>query len=109
MLLASQDLNAGELPWTGQLDLRLAKAVAFPIGELQVWLDLFNVTDRRNTIRVYQATGKGDDDAALGTSMIPARLTERDGFAGEYRSRIQDPANYGEPRLVRAGVRLSLR
>ncbi len=108
VVLTGIDPNDGTLPWTGQLDLRIAKAVAFPKGELQVWFEVTNVTDRRNVIRVYQATGEGDDDAALGTRLIPDRLSERNGFASEYAERIQDPANYGEPRLLRAGLRLLL-
>lgn len=106
--LSGVERNDGVLPWTGQLDLRIAKALAFPKGELQLWFEVTNVTDRRNTIRVYQATGEGDDDAALGTRVIPDRLSEQDGFASAYADRIRDPANYGEPRLLRAGLRMTL-
>lgn len=106
-VLADQKRNDGALPWTGQLDLRLAKALQFPNGELQLWIEVVNVTDRRNTIRVYQATGKGDYDGALGTRLTEP-MSDQAGFASAYSDRIQDPANYGEPRLLRAGLRLCL-
>jgi hypothetical protein len=99
-----RDRNEGRLPWTGQLDLRFAKSLTFQQGEVQLWFEVTNVTDQKNVIRVYQATGEGDDDAALGAVVDG----DDQRFAQAYTDRIRDPRNYGEPRLMRVGLRLRL-
>jgi hypothetical protein len=96
--------NSGRLPWTGQLDLRVAKNLDIRRTRAQIWVEGTNLTDHRNVVRVYSATGEADDDAWLDyggaeSTAAAARL---------YQDRLKDPRHYGEPRLVRAGIRLAL-
>jgi hypothetical protein len=96
--------NSGRLPWTGQFDLRLAKNLDIRRTRAQLWIEGTNLTDQRNIVRVYGATGKADDDAWLdhGGAESTAEAARR------YRDRLRDPRYYGEPRLFRAGIRLML-
>jgi len=102
--------NAGRLPWTGQLDLRIAKTLrVFSIAS-QVWLEVTNVTDKKNTLRVFPATGEGDDDGWLESTEGRNETADRgEEWASSYRERIRESANFGEPRLWRAGLRVELR
>lgn len=98
------DRNSGRTPWTGQLDIRLAKNLYILRSRTQLWVEGTNLTNQDNVVRVYTATGKADDDAWLAHY---GSLSDADGRL-LYRQRLKEARNYGEPRLFRAGIRLSL-
>jgi hypothetical protein len=97
------DRNSGRAPWTGQLDIRLAKNLYILRSRTELWVEGTNLTNQDNVVRVYSATGKADDDAWLAHY---GRLSDADATL-LYRQRLKEARNYGEPRLFRAGVRLS--
>jgi len=104
---ADRSRNSVRLPWTAQLDLRVAWTMRFLGAEAQGWIDILDVIGTRNVLRAYPATGEGDDDAWL-SSREGASEARRNGdaFVKAYRERLQDLLNYDEPRLVRLGIRL---
>ena len=56
-----------------------------------LFMDIYNLFDRKNVLQVYQSTGKPDDSANPGTSE-----------EGEH-----NPHWYGPPRQIELGLQLS--
>ena len=96
--------NSGRLPWTGQIDLRLARSLNVRRSRTQLWVEAINLTNRDNVIRVYSATGEADDDAWLDYGGAESDAASAD----LYRSRLKDPRHYRDPLIIRAGIRLIL-
>lgn len=83
--------NSARLPVTWSIDAELSKD--WRIGDLTLgaFLEVLNLTDRRNVVWVYTDTGE------------PDVTNEGPDYSEEY---IKDPSNYGPPRRMRLGMRL---
>ncbi len=108
--LAGEGLNASTGPWIYQLDLKLDKTFSlFGSAEINLYLWIENVFNRKNVVAVYSGTGLPDNDGWFTT---PAGQTwaENNGPAAValYNYLQNDPANYGTPRTVRLGAQFNL-
>ncbi|MEP7027365.1 MAG: TonB-dependent receptor [Candidatus Eisenbacteria bacterium] len=94
-------------PWTSTIDMKLNKG--FQLGSLNfdayVWV--LNLLDRRNAVAVYESSGSAQTTNWLNTEAGQAFLAQQ-GAAGQttYDLAQTNPLLYGNPRLVRFGLRL---
>lgn len=118
--IISGSLNGSRLPWQFRLDGRVDKDFTLATGKdksgntkntfLNVYLQVLNILNAKNIMGVYQATGNPDDDgylaAAAYQSLINSQLDSQS-YRELYALRINTPANYSTPRLIRLGVSLN--
>lgn len=112
-------INGSQLPWQFRMDLRIDKDVELAWGKgegedkkmanLNIYLQVLNLLNNKNIIRVYRYTGNPDDDgyleAAESQAMINAQ-NDPDSFRDLYAIKINDPSNYSIPRRIRLGFLL---
>lgn len=106
-------INSARTPWQFRVDLRLDKDVNIKFNEkksatLNVYLQVQNLFDIRNVVKVYRATGNADDDGFLYSPdgvQLSASQADSQAFIDQYMIRLQDPDNYSLPRRARLGVR----
>jgi outer membrane receptor protein involved in Fe transport len=112
-------LNGSRLPWNFNADLRVDKFIEFSQKEnnggkspanVNLYFQVQNVFNNLNIINVYAATGNPDDDGFLSTAggqqIVNAALNPQS-FYDLYTYRLNNPANYSLPRLIRIGAILS--
>jgi len=105
------------LPWQFRLDLRVDKDFDVKLktkeGEsqrkayLNVYLQVLNLLDTRNVLRVYPATGNPDDDGYLSAPEWQRQInnqTDPIAFRELYEVYVNAPFNYSSPRQIRMGV-----
>ncbi len=117
------EVNGQRTPAVYQLDLRLDKGFRLGASRLGVFVWVENVLDTENVLAVYRATGRADSDGFLATPNGQSFLDtspDPDATAFNYAAYVGGPVNvggnqsaggpffYGQPRLVRVGVRLGL-
>ncbi len=86
------DLNNARMPATYTFDLEVSKRLrAGPVG-FDVLLEIYNLFDRKNVVNVYSVTGKPDYSGP---------------FTPHSYEYDNDPENYGNPRTIYLGLRLS--
>ncbi|MFZ0391196.1 MAG: TonB-dependent receptor [Calditrichia bacterium] len=83
--------NSARMPWTGTVDLRLEKRWPFAGSRIGAFLEITNLFDRLNALRVQPFTGRLWD-----TGKLDLLATGTD--------YVHDPGDAGPPRLIRAGV-----
>ncbi len=101
-------VNSRYGPSTFRIDLRMEKA--FQFGDLRIspyiWIE--NLLDADNVVAVYRSTGDAYTTGFLNTSDGLANIENRgEGYQQDYISRERDPANFGIPRLIKVGVKVS--
>ncbi|MBL0047622.1 MAG: TonB-dependent receptor [Bacteroidetes bacterium] len=113
-------INGSRLPWQYRMDLRLDRNVNVKFGKgedenkknavLNVYVQVLNLLNTKNIIRVYKATGNPDDDGFLtspqGQTAIAAQTSEQ-AYRDLYTLKVNDPGNYSIPRRIRLGIELS--
>lgn len=83
------ELNSLRQPGLYSIDLILGKSFNIvKTLELRLFAEIYNLTDHRNVRYVYPDTGDPD-------------FTFEGGYSTEY---MQDPSNYGPPRVIRLGA-----
>ena len=84
--------NSARMPMTYQIDIEFGKA--WKIGHItfEPFVEVLNLTDHKNVLYVWPDTGEPD-------------VTYDTNHSREY---LEDPSNYGPPRQVRLGARLTL-
>ncbi|MFQ6618121.1 MAG: hypothetical protein ACE5QV_05475, partial [Fidelibacterota bacterium] len=88
----AEQKNTERMPWNINVDVRLIKYLNFFGLKETVYLQIFNIFDRRNIYWVYPVTGKWDDDGDPGTPYAhdanPRRISDgrraRIGFKVEF-------------------------
>ena len=108
-------INSRYGPWTAQLDLKATKAWHVGTGQLEFELWVINLFNRENVQYVYSTTGLPDETGWLETGTGQNWLAGFDGAHDssnltaeqKYRLRENDPANFGAPRQIRAGLKFS--
>ncbi len=94
-------------PWTSTIDMKLNKG--FNLGSLNfdayVWV--LNLLDRKNAVGVYESSGSAYTTNWLNSEAGQAFLAQQ-GSAGQatYDLAQTNPSLFGNPRLVRFGLRL---
>jgi Outer membrane protein beta-barrel family/Carboxypeptidase regulatory-like domain/TonB-dependent Receptor Plug Domain len=113
-------VNGSRYPWQYRFDLRVDRNIDLKFGKgddenkkstrLNVYVQVLNLLNTKNIIRVYKATGNPDDDgylsSAISQSAINARTNE-ESYRALYSLKVNDPANYSIPRRIRLGFELS--
>ncbi|MEM9024417.1 MAG: hypothetical protein AAGB22_11780, partial [Bacteroidota bacterium] len=74
---------------------------------LNIYFQILNLFDFKNTISVYRATGNADDDGYLAAAEFQSEIagtTDEDAFRELYRVRINNPFLFNIPRQIRLGA-----
>ncbi len=98
-----------KLPSTHNLDLKIEKL--FPLGKvnLAAYLWANNLLNTQNVLRVYSHTGKADEDGFVQSPeglQLLSNVYSTQAFLNQYKFKLQNPAFYGAPRIIRIGLRL---
>lgn len=104
-----ENLNASTAPWNYQIDLRLNKIVKLNGNlDLDVYVWIVNVLNTKNITNIYSATGLSNNDGYFTTNGGKSYETAY-GDKGKalYDYLVDTENNYGTPRIIRAGARLS--
>lgn len=80
------EINNARMPDTWSFDLKLNYSFALYDFRIEPYLEIYNLTDRRNVVYVYSRTGKPDDSNS--------------GKTDEFD---ENPENWGHPRLIYLG------
>ncbi|MBI5867917.1 MAG: TonB-dependent receptor [candidate division Zixibacteria bacterium] len=108
-------VNSRTGPWTMQMDLKATKTFAWGGSRIEFQLWILNLFNRKNVVNVYQTTGlpnsTGWSETAGGDEFLSSydRSHDSSGLTGweKYSLRENDPLNYGPPRQIRAGIKVS--
>jgi len=106
-------LNSANMPWTYNLDMKIDKAFSIAGVRMSAFLWITNVLDNVNVEDVYSPTGLANNDGYLTTPSGQTWLNNTalgGAEAGQslYQSKLNNPYNYGSPRMVRFGIRVDL-
>ena len=100
-IIDPEEVNSGRLPWSWQIDLGLEREFRLWGGHLALMLAVANLTDSRNALEVYPATGEPDDDGWL----EGRREDMEPQVVRRYEGRIDNPLHYDDGRTYK--VRLA--
>ena len=113
-------VNGARLPWQFTADMQLDRGIPLNMGkkegdkakavDLNIYLLITNLLNTRNITGVYRATGSPTDDGYLAAAQYQndiALQTDPQSYADLYNVKVNDPGNFGAPRTIRLGVRLS--
>ncbi len=105
----SEDINASTAPWNFELDLRLDKVVnLLGNGDLDIYVWVDNLLNTQNIVNVYPATGLPNNDGYFTTGAGQSWLAAEGPEAQKiYNYLVDATGNYGIPRTIRAGAKLS--
>lgn len=114
-----EPINSSTTPWFFNIDLRLDKTVSIVGLDVNFYVYIQNLMNRRNVINVYYATGNADDDGFLtGADGQQVVAGYGDRFADLYRwvnldNRqhnwiLNDFDLYSRPRQIRFGMKIEL-
>lgn len=104
------------LPWQFRLDLRVDKDFEVNFGKndqgvrkayFNVYLQVLNLLDTKNVLRVYSATGNADDDGYLSAPEWQREIntqTSPVAYRELYDIFVNRPGNYSSPRQIRVGL-----
>jgi len=84
------EINNARMPDTWSIDLKMNYSFKLNNFRIEPYLEIYNLTDRRNIVYVYSRTGKPDDSSS--------------GKTNEYD---ENPENWGHPRLIYLGFDIS--
>ena len=110
------DINGARLPWNIALNARVDRNFTLFAENankgvnLNVYLRVSNVLDRRNIISVYPATGSPTDDGFLVSptgSTILRNQIDQEAFARSYQYRVLNPNFFSLPRRFFLGASVS--
>jgi outer membrane receptor protein involved in Fe transport len=94
--------NSQNQPWTFRVDMRADKTINIRENmNVNVYVWILNLLDRKNVIDVFPATGQADDGGYLATEAA-ATLTTRE--IQQYQVNYAEGLNYDTPRQVRLGI-----
>jgi len=103
-------VNANTTPWNQRFDLRIDRKFKLPVAGITMdwYLWVMNVLNTENIVNVWNTTGTPNSTGYLGTS---AGQTYYNGLTTDEKKafgmREMDYLNYGTPRQIRLGCRLS--
>lgn len=112
-------INGSRLPWYFRVNFRVWKNFNFTVGKkkedvdnrrdlgLQIYLQIQNLLNTKNPIKVYRYTGTPDDDGYLSApSTLPniQSALNPDAYQDQYSAYINQPGNYSLPRRIFLGL-----
>ena len=109
-------INSSYTPWIYNVDLHASKEVKLAGMNFKFYVDVRNLFDIKNTLAVYKGSGSGETTYWLNTSEGIAWLRSLEGeellggYTAEelYHLRENNPNNFGNPRMIFAGLNISL-
>ena len=107
--------NSHYRPWTMVIDLKAQKSFNFDRFKITPYVQVTNLLDRDNVINVWEGTGRANSTGFLETEMGDALIqqfeepTDNSGLSYEEKYQIaqQRPIDYGPPRQIQFGLRVS--
>ncbi|WKZ66095.1 MAG: carboxypeptidase-like regulatory domain-containing protein [Flavobacteriales bacterium] len=109
-------LNGARLPWQFTTDMQIDRDIPLTFGgkdgdkaksaDLNVYLLITNVFNTENITGVYRFTGSPVNDGYL-AQLTDRSQTDPDAYRDLYTIKNNEPNNFGAPRTIRLGVRLS--
>jgi outer membrane receptor protein involved in Fe transport len=104
-----ETINASTAPWNFQMDLRVNKIITLVRGvDLDVYVWVVNLLNTKNIVNIYSATGLPDNDGFFSTAQGKEYVEKQgDNSKKLYDYIVDDLANYGTPRVIRLGARLT--
>lgn len=101
-------VNSRTTPWTYRLDLKANKTFMIARLNLDVYLWVINVFDRKNVVEVYEGSGLADNTGWLATPEGQAFVDQYgDEGVEKYNIKQRNPMHYDTPRQVRLGLRVN--
>lgn len=113
-------INGSRLPFQFRINVRLDKTFTLKYGkkegddrktaDLQIYCLVQNILDARNVVGVYRATGNPSDDGFLAAATSQAQINNQVNplaFADLYSAKVNNPANFARPRIIRLGAILN--
>ena len=103
-------INSRFGPWTRTIDLKASKGLGLRAMNAQVYLTVLNLHDEKNAIEVFTGTGSATSTGYFDTSegkAVAQGLRDRGLDPNQvYGLALQDQGLFGNPRMIRAGLRL---
>lgn len=108
----SGDTNSRYGPWQFRVDAKIERRISLADKfNFSVYLKVLNLLNRENPLDVFSATGSPYDDGYLQSSAGQFLANSfgnlyggKEEFVRRYKERLQVPASWGIPRVVRFGV-----
>ncbi len=102
------EMGSKKMPSFQKTDLKVEKG--FGLGgkyECSFFIDVRNLFDVENVVNIYRSTGKPDDDSYKPTRESFSSEEEWKKAVEDWYKYVKNPNNYGEPRIIKLGLRLS--
>lgn len=109
-------VNGARLPWQFRIDTRASKNIELGFGQdkkkktnLNVYVQVQNLLDAKNVLRVYRATGNANDDGYLNAAQSQNQINGQvnpSSFRDLYTIKVNNPSYFALPRRIRLGVML---
>ena len=105
----TSEIHAERLPASWQIDFVYNQPFTVLSREVDLRIEVRNLTDHQNPQYGYPATGKADDDGWLQTAAGQQAIDENgERFQSDYQKAIESPLNYTEGLNARAAVTVAL-
>jgi outer membrane receptor protein involved in Fe transport len=99
--------NSRYSAWTSTIDMKVNKGFRLGSMNFDAYVWVLNLLDRKNAVAVYESSGSAETTNWLNTEAGQAFLAQQGAEGAEkYELAQSNPALYGNPRLVRFGLRL---
>ena len=103
-------VNGDRGPSQSSFDLRVDKTFPLQFGatkvNLNLYVDVENLFNQENILDVQRGTGSVNEDGYLATSDAQVDVeTDNEYKRDAYRYLLNDPSNWGAPRIMRIGLR----
>ncbi len=85
------EINSARMPWTYSADLRVKKRMALKSGLVTIFMEVTNLTDHKNVLRVFSITGKPFDSGSQGS-------------VGSSLDADHNPSSVGRGRTIKLGA-----
>ncbi|MEX0967504.1 MAG: TonB-dependent receptor [Bacteroidia bacterium] len=118
----SGNINGSRLPWQFRADLKVDRNFLLGTNRddsevsayrqnnpmtLNVYIWVSNLLNSLNVVNVYAYTGSPDDDGFLASvegRQTAANATSTEAYVDQYSLKVDNPANYAQPRFIRLGA-----
>ena len=104
----SGSINSNHGPWTFQIDAKITRTVPTSKVNLNFYVWILNLLNRKNPIDYYNSTGSPE---TTGWLVTPNGQEFIDSFGEKgkikYLDKERDPTNYNIPRIIRFGLLIS--
>jgi outer membrane receptor protein involved in Fe transport len=101
---ATSTKNGVTKQWSLRFDMKLDKTVSIWKTNWNFYVYVINLLNTEIINSIYSSTGRPDDNGYLNT---PNGIIQSPLFKENWALRIMNPANWGPPRQVRFGLRIS--